>query len=275
MKIHGICVLKNEADVLRYFLSQASRWCDRIYLLDNGSTDRTWDIIQEMAATHPQVVPYRREMGPFTDALRGDVFNHFKAEALPGDWWCRLDADEIYIDDPRAFLAAVPRSHHVVWSAHLQYYLTEPDLSRFPADHEGAPLPEINSENLPRYYVANASEGRFFRHRAGLQWPAGAWPRHLGLVTPQRIRLKHLQYRSPAQARARFETRRDVGVRGGQMFDHWARADWRETLGDPAQLHLDTGDGTFLVDEAQMPRHLESPWQRIVKHLMHGLHLWP
>jgi hypothetical protein len=275
MKIHGICVVKNEGDVMRYFLTEAARWCDRICVLDNNSTDQTWDIVNEMAAQHPEVVPYRRELGPFTDALRGDVFNHFKAQAQRGDWWCRLDADEIYIDDPRAFLAAVPRAHHVVWSVHLQYYLTEADLARFAPDEEGAPLPAITAENAPRYYIANASEGRFFRHRPGLQWPSGAWPRHLGLVTPKRIRLKHLQYRSPAQARARFKTRSDVGARGGQMFDHWARADWKETLGDPAKLHEDRQDGNYVVDEGQMPRHLEGAGQRMVKRVMHGLGLWP
>jgi glycosyltransferase involved in cell wall biosynthesis len=150
---------------MRYFLTQASRWCDRIYVLDNGSTDQTWHIANEVALTHPQVVPYRREMAPFNDALRGDIFNRYKSDAQVGDWWCRLDADEIYIDDPRAFLAAVPHSHHVVWAVHLQYYLTELDLVRFSPDDENAPPPEITSENLPRYYIANYSVA--IAHRIG------------------------------------------------------------------------------------------------------------
>jgi hypothetical protein len=59
------------------------------------------------------------------------------------------------------------------------------------------------------------------------------------------------------------------------MFDHWARSDWRETLGDPAQLHEDRHDGTYIIDEAQLPRHLESPWQRFMKRALHGLGIWP
>ncbi len=40
MKIHGICLIKNEADIAAWFLGESSRWCDFIYVLDTGSTDR-------------------------------------------------------------------------------------------------------------------------------------------------------------------------------------------------------------------------------------------
>ena len=45
--------------------------------------------------------------------------------------------------------------------------LTTADLARFSSEVDSS-LPEIDEENAPRYYAANASEGRFFRHRAGL-----------------------------------------------------------------------------------------------------------
>src|SRR3954462_12623702 len=128
MRIHGICLVKNEADILGHFLAQSVRWCDRIYLYDNGSTDRTWEIAQKMTRSLPQIVLFKSEDKPFDDALRAEVFAHYRNEAVPGDWWCRLDADELYVDAPRAFLASVPPAHHVVWTAHLQYSFTTADL---------------------------------------------------------------------------------------------------------------------------------------------------
>jgi glycosyltransferase involved in cell wall biosynthesis len=32
-----------------------------IYVYDNGSVDGTWDIVRDLAATYPQIIPYKRE----------------------------------------------------------------------------------------------------------------------------------------------------------------------------------------------------------------------
>ena len=275
MRIHGICLMKNESDILRYFFRESLRWCDRIYVFDNGSSDATWDIVNETARVHPQIVPALREDRAFDDCLRGDIFRRFRGEAGPGDWWCRLDADEIYIDEPRAFLGRVPPGDHVVWATHLQYHITTADLARFTPEDE-LRAPEIDASNLPRYYAADAGEPRFFRHRARLDWPAdGAWPRHVGVVTPERIRLKHLQYRSPAQIQRRLDTRREALAHGYRHFTHSIEQTWREKVADPATLAFDGCDGNFAVDPARIPRHLEPPAQRAVKRIMHGLRLWP
>jgi glycosyltransferase involved in cell wall biosynthesis len=272
MKIHGICLIKNEEDIAGYFLGESRRWCDFIYVLDTGSTDGTWEIVQEAAREFPQIIPFRKASIPFDDQLRADVFNEYRGRAGTGDWWCRLDADEIYIDDPREFLSRAPKSCHVVWTAHLQYYFTERDLERL---GESPVIPTMTAENLPVYYDANASEGRFFRHRAGLQWPGGAWPRHLGLVYPKRIRVKHFQYRSPGQIQSRLDTRRQAAASGWKHFEHSLEKDWREKIVPSSGLTLDEGNGHYVIDETRMPRHLESAPARLVKRVMHGAALWP
>lgn len=274
MRIHGIYLVKNEADIVRHSLRESARWCDRIYVYDNGSSDDTWARAEESARELPQVVLFKREDKPFDDALRAEVFRAYRDDAQAGDWWCRLDADEFYIDEPRAFLARVPPSQHVVWAASLLYYLTRDELARFTPEDERLP-PEITSANLPRYYSARASEARFFRHRPRLEWDGGSWPAHLGLVSPQRIRLKHFQYRSPAQIQRRLDTRRLAKERGWHHFEHSTQMDWREKIAHAAELHLDRGDGTYVIDEGRMPRHLEAPLQRAMKRVMHGLHVWP
>ena len=273
MKIHGICLVKNESDILRYFLRESARWCDRIYIYDNGSTDGTWELACEIARESPRVIPFKQEGKPFRDHLRGEVFRRYRGDAVEGDWWCRLDADEVYIDDPPAFLARVPRSCHVVWSAHLQYMITEKDLPRFRPEDE-VKAPEATVETLPRHYIANASEARFFRHRNRLRWDETSWPTHMGLVSPERIRVKHLQYRSPAQIARRLSTRHTAAQRGYLHFEHETQQSWREKIADSSGLHFDAGDGRYVVDPAQLPNHLEPRWVRAMKRVMHGCGFW-
>lgn len=259
MKIHGICLIKNEADIIEHTLRENARWCDRIYVYDNGSDDDTWERVNRLAAELPAIIPFKSEAKPFRDSLRGEVFNAFSSDATDGDWWCRLDGDELYADDPREFLAGVPPREHVVWSHHIQFFFTEKDT--------GA--------ELPRHYRADYSEPRFFRHRAGLVWTDGAWPRHLGIVHKKRIRVKHYQWRSPDQIARRLNVRRKAMSDGYLGFPNSQNVDWRQKVRPSSELNFDHGDGNYLIEEHKMPGHLESGWRRIAKHLMHGLHIWP
>jgi hypothetical protein len=272
MNIHGICLAKNEADLMEHSLREKLTWCDFIYVYDNGSSDDTWAIAERLAFEHPRrIFAFCSEDKPFHDGLRAEVFNHYRANAHPGDWWCRADVDELYVDNPRDFLANVPRRHHVVWSAHIQYLFTELDLARYEQASSC-----IIPDDLPRHYIANYSEPRFFRHRPRLIWNDNAsWPLHMGVATPRRIRLRHYQFRSPAQIEARLATRREAAARGWQHFPHSQAVDWRKKIDPSSSLHLDTGDGSFIIDHAAMPRHLDPPLSRTMKLALHALRIWP
>lgn len=274
MKIHGLCLVKNEEDIIAESLGAASRWCDRIHVFDTGSTDGTWDIVCRLAWGNPAVKPFRCEKRAFNDSLRSEIFRAVRAEAAEGDWWCRLDADEIYIDDPKMFLAAVPARHHVVFSASCQFYFTDTDLTaweRAPGELEKLPV----GERL-RYYLCDHSEARFFRHRDRLVWDSGSWPVHVGVVHPRRIRLKHLQYRSPEQIRRRLATRQEASCQGWKLFDAYdSTTDWRDKVVPASGLQFDDHSGSYAVDEAVLPTILENPVHRMIKHVMHGTGLWP
>src|SRR5687768_11826297 len=108
MRIFGICLVKNEADIIAFSLQKASEWAHKIFVYDNGSTDGTWEAVQELAKTNDKIIPWKSEAKPFRDGLRGEVFNEFRHLAQKGDWWCcRLDSDEFYLDDPREVLSKV------------------------------------------------------------------------------------------------------------------------------------------------------------------------
>jgi glycosyltransferase involved in cell wall biosynthesis len=271
MRIFGIMVVKNEADIVGHTLRAACRWCDEIYVLDNGSTDETWDLVQELSRSIPQIIPFEQTDEPFFESIRAKVFNAYKSGASDGDWWCRLDADELYVQSPREFLAEVTR-HEVVWAIHLQYYLTKEDVERFESS------PALFDSNLPlnvryHWYKAEHSEPRFFRHRSRLRWDGGAWPRHLGRVFPKRILLRHYKFRSPSQIQTRLRTRMAVFERGGFAGQHWRNKNWK--VRDKSELDYDDGSGSFVVDERQLPSHLEPLWKRTIKNFMHASRVWP
>ena len=97
-------LVKNEADIVANVIKDAEKWADRIFIMDNGSTDGTWEIVQSLK--NDIVVPWKQDFRPYSNGLRADVFNEFRHEASDGDWWCfKLDADEFYYDNPKEFLA--------------------------------------------------------------------------------------------------------------------------------------------------------------------------
>ncbi len=275
MRIFGNCLVKNEADIIAETLGQAARWCDRIFVFDNGSSDGTWNLVRQLASREPRIVPFQSAEVPFRNSLRRDTFTHFRPECRAGDWWCKLDADEIYLDDPRAFLAAVPAGEHVVWAASFQFYFTDDDVRRYERDPHAYP-PHTTAERALRYCRCDYSEPRFFRYRERLRWDRGSEPRHLGLVHPRRIRLKHYQYRSPPQIALRLATRQQAIAAGAGVFrDYCETRDWRDTVVPASSCRCCDQPDAFVIDDTALPRHLEPPGRRGLKWVMHRSGLWP
>jgi glycosyltransferase involved in cell wall biosynthesis len=279
MKIHGLCLVKNEADVVEETLISALYWCDQIYVFDNGSSDGTWELVKELAKQHSQIVPYKQDDVIYTNGLRADIFNAFRSNAGPRDWWCWLDADEFYIDDPRIFLNKIPDRFRIVWSASFAYYFTDQDAISYkqdPTKYLSIPL----QERL-RYYGNHWGEPRFFRHSEDITWtrdhgfPETLWE---ALAYPVRIWLKHYQYRSPEQIERRLLTRRPA-IEAGGGFRHEALANWdaaitaarnapadlggarpefagvrwQERIVPAASLNYDEFDRRYIVNESLMP----------------------
>lgn len=278
MRIHAMCLVKDEADIVEECLVRASEWCDHIFVLDNGSSDATWEIVQSLAWDLPAVIPWKTEAAPFTDGLRASIFAEFRSLGRDGDWWCRLDADEFYVDDPRVFLPKVPDAYAVVWSANFSYYFTDRDAERYSAD-PAAYGDDVPIEEKIRYYVNHWSEPRFFRHGDGVTWSS-----ELGFplfvyqspAYPVRMWQKHFPYRSPEQIERRLAARQESIANG--VFQHEAIADWGSAVANiedrsllertgveyvtlrwedrvvPASsLNFDAHDRRFAVNESLMP----------------------
>jgi glycosyltransferase involved in cell wall biosynthesis len=273
MKIFGIMAVKNEVDIIAHTLQAASEWCDAIYVVDNGSDDGTWELVKHLERRNSVIIAHGQSFEPYTEDIRAPLFKAYSDAAQTGDWWCKLDADELYVESPRRFLIDV-RSYDVVWAILLQYYFTDLDLAKYNTNPElyGSAIPPTERYH---YYRADYSEARLFRHRHGLRWDAGAWPRHLGRVYPRRILVRHYKFRSPEQIRKRLVTRSAVFARGGAGGDHWRNTNWRSVIAQSKDLDFDSGDGNFRIDEEMLPCHKDPFWRAAIKSLMHGAGLWP
>ncbi len=276
MKIHAITFLRDEADVVAHTLRAAAAWCDHIYVVDNGSTDGTWALVQELGQEIEAVVPVRQDERSFSEPLRGTVFREFRSRSRPGDWWCRLDADEIYIDDPCVFLAKIPERYGTVWSAHFNFYFTDEDVRRYEEDPARYAADVPPAERL-HYYRNTWSELRLFRDDGRMRWPEDrAWPAPMGRVYPVRIWLRHYQYRSPEQIQRRLDVRAGLMRRAenynffhevrpnwqaavvdrnatARVADRSLRPTWRERVVPAAKLDYDAGDGRLVPRPDLMP----------------------
>ena len=213
-------VVKNEADIIASSLTDACRWSDKIIVIDNGSTDGTWETICSLAKTYPQIVPWLRYEGPFHIGLRAKAFKAFRHEMTRHDWWnVRLDADEFYPGDVRAFLSEVPSCYSTVKKESTDYVLTD--------EMEQCALPQKRKER------------RFMRHSTLLCWlERWRYPHPWGCVWDHCIPVNHYQYRSPEQMEKRFAIRQQAKAEGCGSFHHEQGQSWRDYLVTKEQLHL-------------------------------------
>jgi glycosyltransferase involved in cell wall biosynthesis len=253
MNIYAICLVKDEADIIAQTLMAAKSWVDAVFVYDNGSTDGTWEKVTALAATEPHVVPYKSDPKTFSDAMRREVFVDYRQRCRAGDWWCKLDSDEIYPEDPREFLQRVPLYYQIVWSVSIQFVLTDADLRAFDQNPAGY-ADDVPVAQKMRYYKTDWSEARFFRYDPALKWPEGhAFPA-AGAVYPKRILMKHYKHRSPQQVQRRVDVRAAAVQSGSAAFLHErGRENWRDHVKPAAEMDYDHHDGRFVVREELMP----------------------
>jgi hypothetical protein len=268
-KIHCIALCKNQGDdVTNVCLLEATKWADYIYVYDTGSTDGTWESVKKL--NHPRIIPWKQEAKAFRDGLRAEVFNEFRHQSSKGDWWLRLDVDEFYIENPRTFFSRVPRRHDFVWGIVVDYVLTEKEVAAIDFS-----LPFEKVRPLLRHYYVAWSEPRAFRYRDGLIWNEGwAWPRHAGVVAKERLIFRHYPCRSPKQLQARWQDHREARESGYEGSKEDVEK-WRLTIKNSKEFMFDDGVSPLRIDESALPRHLEAPYVRLAKKILHHSGVWP
>ena len=227
-KIYSLLLVKNEVDIIRASLMAAVQWSDKVIVMDNGSEDGPWEAVQQMAAQDPRIVAFMQYTGGFHIGLRAKAFRAFKHELSSNDWWCvRLDADEFFSEDPRAFLARVPRQYSSVKKISTDYVLTKEDI----CEHQFTGDFSVDRQYITHFLPEQRKERRFMRHSPWLVW-SNKWryPHPIGRTSPQCIPVDHYQYRSPQQMEKRYQTRQQAKKDGCGSFLHENGNGWHDYL---------------------------------------------
>ena len=228
MKIYSLLVVKDEVDVVGLSVADACRWSDKVIVIDNGSSDGTWELVNRMAADNGKIIPFLRFVGPYHIGLRAKAFKAFRHEMHYGDWWCvRLDADEFYNGDVRSFLKTIPWYCRTVKKISNDFVITHEDLAENILSGDFA----TDSRHLHYRLAEQRTERRFMRHSPLLVWLSRwRYPHPWGLVAKQQIPVYHYQYRSEEQMRRRYTNRQQAKKDGCGSFSHEKGSGWHDYL---------------------------------------------
>jgi hypothetical protein len=230
MRFHGLMVIRDEDDILPQCLAHLLEWIDAVYILDLGSKDSTWQIVQDAAARNHRVVPWKSVPYRFDESLRGYVFNAFRSRIEDGDWVLRLDADEFYHITPREFVTSHLAPHEtLVYLAWYYFRLTSHEVE----DYESGKIivPEDRKRPIAQrrrfYKIPQYAEPRMFRYRSTIKWPAPRpFPFHSGYVAQERIPIRHYPHRDPQQMQKRYRLRATMMELDAGAGPHWRLNDW-------------------------------------------------
>lgn len=242
-KLYAICLVKNEDDVISQTLVHAAKYCDQILVIDNGSTDCTWQIVQKLSEADPRVVPFLQTTQPYDEGLRWYAYDAYHKDLSERDWWLILDGDEFLAEDPRPLIAeAIAEQADIINAWQIQFYYTDKDYETSKMAQERGDLPIYSRR---RYYRIDWQEPRLFRNQQKLNvvftqskllqtttpWGKSV-RRQKGKVSSRRILNRHYQYRDPAQIEKRLKLRY-----GRPEFTAQVKSlDWRSVMRPAADL---------------------------------------
>ena len=106
MRLAGIAIVRNECDIVEAFVRHNEAVLDRLYILDNDSSDGTLEILQRLAATPLSIKVARDEGLPYYQAVKTTALIKDALEDEPWDCVFPLDCDEFLLVNDRSALEA-------------------------------------------------------------------------------------------------------------------------------------------------------------------------
>lgn len=257
MRFHGMMLLRDEEDVIGQCLGHLLEWIDALYIYDLGSTDQTWDIVQDFAKKDRRIVPLIYQPTVYDDVLRSYIFHRVRDKFEPGDWCMKIDADEFYHVPPPQFVRE--RLHRLDSAVHLQWYFFRM-TTREADDYLAGRVDTLEDRKRPiedrrRYYkISSYAEPRMFKYRRSIQWTErNSFPFNAGFVSKHRVPIRHYPHRDPAQLERRYRLRSSMmKLNPTATGGHWKLADWRKDLVDETGAAESQKNGVGLADNASI-----------------------
>lgn len=280
MAFHALLCVRDEEDIIRECLAHLLLWADHIHIFDTGSTDGTWDVIQELAASERRIIPHLYEKVWFNDAVtRAWLFEISRSSMKDGDWVGRVDADEFYHELPRDFIERqLSANETAIYHQSFDFCFTNLELQTW-VDNVAMEVDYLTPiESKLRFYIIREhAEPRFFQYRSRMQWPSNASsPRQAGFVSRARIPVRHYPHRNPIQMHKKcvirstmIQDRSNSSVWQSASTHHWQAVDWRSLVvpNDSEGLRYWAHGAT--LPQKHLTNHLPSAPKRLLQRLIH------
>ena len=280
-RFHALLPVRDESDIIGQCLRHMLTWADAIYVFDTGSTDNTWEIVQEFAANDRRVIPLKRDPVYYSEPLlRGWMFHQARKNMRPGDWFLRVDADEFHHVPPPEFVRTRLRRHEtIVWHQYYDFRLTASEVAAWEAGTETLADRQRPIEERRQWFTpSDYSEPRLCRYRETMQWPTThSFPVNAGYVARERFPIRHYPHRDPAQLDRRCRLR---AIMLANCHDwtkpeahHWSEGQWRKFIAPdnlPELRHWRPGTE---LPALPFNSHLRPPHIRAVQRFVHALFL--
>jgi glycosyltransferase involved in cell wall biosynthesis len=229
-KIAAHFLVKDEDDVIEECINHAAQFCDYILVLDNGSTDRTYEICKK----HPRVNYCEQILCTYSDALRNHLLEASKGYLNSrSDWFLALSADHFFDTNPREDIRqAIAEKSNIITYDVAQFYFTDKDYIEA-TDNKNNWLSKSVEERI-KYYTINYFDFPVaFRFKSQMtyteqvtEWPA-IKTKHIASFKPI---LKHYQFRSIQQMKKRLEVRKQEIQKGFKGFRHYRSFNWNDYI---------------------------------------------
>ena len=106
MRLAGITIARNECDIVEAFVRHNEAVLDRLYILDNDSSDGTLEILQRLEASRLSIKVGRDNELPYYQAVKTTKLIKAALEDEPWDCLFPLDCDEFLSVRDRTALEA-------------------------------------------------------------------------------------------------------------------------------------------------------------------------
>lgn len=209
----SLMLVKNEADKdLRMVIESASKWADQILVLDDNSTDGSYDLAKSLGCVVRRRHNRKSAWGNESPA-RAELWN-WGATVVKDGWQIINDADQLLIGDPRP----LTKSWVVNAWCFVLYDLWGTDVYRedpfWQAHWHPRPWMFCPSR-VPEGWVATWPQRGIHCGHMPQNWPLVA-----GVVDPDVLRWYHGAYSDPVRRRAKFA---QYHGQSHQMSDHERR----------------------------------------------------
>jgi glycosyltransferase involved in cell wall biosynthesis len=209
-------------------MEHAAQFCDKVFVVDNASSDRTWEIVRKLDLKN--LVPVCSKDFVFRDYLRLRFMDTKKEELGLNNWWYIFDADEFLLDDPfDAIAQAEEEGADCIAVSVINFLLTKEEVR----DVEENGRQETWRDHK-HYVLYESGPVKFFKNTEYADYTICDFvPFGIIKECSQRLLMKHYPYRSLAQLKKRVYTRY-----GNQEFESECRrgTDLESYIFDPATV---------------------------------------